>query len=248
MNYKEAAMKNQNTFTTMPAAARFAVVLFALLGFAAVVYAVVFHMGFAPGRLFLLMAAASVCARAKVKLYKTSTISLLTAVVLLAVIQEGLASALIVAVFGVMVQTVVPSKKMVLHQLAFNFGMIALTVTATWFTHQSLASARTANPLSMEAMATLIASFVYFLGNSISVSLIIALTKKMSVAEVWVKHFVCAAPSFLLAGLLSLGVVAMFSSQSVAVVVALVAVIALGYYTSVRLMRTPVVQELGVAK
>ena len=241
-------MKTQSSFTTMPAAARFAVVLFAILGFAAVVYAVIFHMGFAPGRLFLLMAAASVCARAKVKLYKTSTISLLTAVVLLAIIQEGLASALIVAIFGVMVQTVVPSKKMVLHQLAFNFGMIALTVTATWFTHQSLASARAANPLSMEAMATLIASFVYFLGNSMSVSLIIALTKKMSVAEVWLKHFVCSAPSFLLAGLLSLGVVAMFSSQSFALVVALVAVISLGYYSSVRLMCAPVVQELGVTK
>jgi hypothetical protein len=248
MHCKEAAMKNQNGFSTMPATARFAVVLFALLGFAAIVYGVVFHMGFAPGRLFLLMAAAAICARAKVKLYKTSTISLLTAVVLLAVIREGLASALIVAVFGVMVQTVVPSKKMVLHQLAFNFGMIALTVTATWFTHQSLSSTGAANPLSMEAMATLIASFVYFLGNSMSVSLIIGLTKKTSIAEVWLKHFTCSAPSFLLAGLLSLGVVAMFTSQSFAIVVALVAVIALGYYSSVRLMRTPVVQELGVAK
>jgi len=241
-------MKTQSTFTTMPAAARFAIVLFALLGFAAIVYAVIFHMGFAPGRLFLLMAAASVCSRAKVKFTRTSNISLLTAVVLLAVIQEGLASALIVAVFGATVQSVVPSKKMVLHQLAFNLGMIALTVTATWFTHQSLASTRLANPLSMEAVATLIASFVYFLGNSISVSLIIALTKKMSIAEVWLKHFACSAPSFLLAGLLSLGVVAMFSSQSVAVVVALVAIISLGYYSSVRLMRTPAVQEVGVAK
>src|SRR5712692_11847987 len=109
-------MKAQSTFTTMPASARFAIVLFAILGLAAVVYSVIFHMGFAPGRLFLLMAAATICAQAKVKLYKTSTISLLTAVVLLAVIREGLASALIVAVFGVMVQTVVPSKKMVLHQ------------------------------------------------------------------------------------------------------------------------------------
>jgi hypothetical protein len=248
MNFKEAEMKAQSTFTTMPAAARFAIVLFATLGLAAVVYAVIFHMGFAPGRLFLLMAAASVCARAKVKLYKTSTISLLTAVVLLAVIQEGLASALIVAVFGVMVQTVVPSKKMVLHQLAFNFGMIALTVTATWFTHQSLAGARIANPLSTEAMATLIASFVYFLGNSISVSLIIALTKRMSMAEVWLKHFMCSAPSFLLAGLLSLGVVALISSQSLALVAALVAIICLAYYSSVRLAANPVIQELGVTK
>src|SRR6267378_8039911 len=149
-------MKTQNTFTTMPAAARFAVVLFALLGFAAVVYATVFHMGFAPGRLFLLMAAASVCARAKVKVYKTSTISLLTAVVLLAIIQDGLASALIVAVFGVTVQTVVPSKRLVMHQLAFNFGMIAVTVSATWFAHQSLTAARIAGPVSTESMATLL--------------------------------------------------------------------------------------------
>src|SRR5947209_7491525 len=145
-------MKNQNTFTTMPAAARFAVVLFALLGFAAVVYAVVFHMGFAPGRLFLLMAAASVCARAKVKLYKTSTISLLTAVVLLAVIQEGLASALIVAVFGVRVRTVVASEKMVLAALAVTSGMIALTVAARWFTDQSHARAIGASPPPMVAL------------------------------------------------------------------------------------------------
>jgi len=232
----------------MPLTARFAIALFAILGMTSALYAVTTHMGFAPGRLFLLMAAATVCAKAKVKLYKTSTISLLTSVVLLAVVMEGLMAALIVAVFGVAVQMVVPSKKLVLHQLVFNLGMIAMTVTATWFTHQSLASASTANPLTTEALATLMASFVYFLGNSISVSLIIALTKKMSLAEVWSKHFMCSAPSFLLAGLLSLGVVALISTQSITMVAALVAAISLSYYTSIRLMRYPAVQELGVAK
>ena len=232
----------------MPLTARFAIALFAILGMTSALYAVTTHMGFAPGRLFLLMAAATVCAKAKVKLYKTSTISLLTSVVLLAVVMEGLMAALIVAVFGVAVQMVVPSKKLVLHQLVFNLGMIAMTVTATWFTHQSLASASTANPLTTEALATLMASFVYYLGNSISVSLIIALTKKMSLAEVWSKHFMCSAPSFLLAGLLSLGVVALISTQSITMVAALVAAISLSYYTSIRLMRYPAVQELGVAK
>ena len=241
-------MKNQSTFSTMPLTARFAIALFAILGMTSALYAVTTHMGFAPGRLFLLMAAATVCAKAKVKLYKTSTISLLTSVVLLAVVMEGLMAALIVAVFGVAVQMVVPSKKLVLHQLVFNLGMIAMTVTATWFTHQSLASASTANPLTTEALATLMASFVYFLGNSISVSLIISLTKKTSVAEVWLKHFMCSAPSFLLAGLLSLGVVALISSQSITMVAALVVAISLSYYTSIRLMRYPAVQELGVAK
>src|SRR3989441_7113816 len=241
-------MKTQSTFTTMPLAARFAIVLFAITGLAAVAYAMIFQMGFAPVRLFLLMAAATLCAQAKVKLYKASTISLLTSVVLLAVISDGLASALIVAVFGVTVQTVVPSKKLVLHQLAFNLGMITLTVTATWFTHQSLTGARIATPLSTEAMATLMASFVYFLGNSISVSLIIALSKRVSMAEVWLKHFMCSAPSFLLAGLLSLGVVALISNQSVAIAAALVAAVSLSYYASIRLMRYRAIQESEVAK
>ena len=114
-------MRAESTFNNMPLAARMAIMLFGVLGSAAVVYALTFHMGFEPGRLLLLMAGAAVCARAKVKLYKASTISLLTSVVLLAVIKEGLAAALLVAVFGVMVQTVVPSKRLVLHQLAFNF-------------------------------------------------------------------------------------------------------------------------------
>jgi hypothetical protein len=80
-------VKDQATFTTMPLTARFAIALFAILGLASAAYAATTHIGFAPGRLFLLMAAASVCAQAKVRLYKTSTISLLTSVVLLAVIR-----------------------------------------------------------------------------------------------------------------------------------------------------------------
>jgi hypothetical protein len=240
-------MRPESTFATMPAAARFAVLFFALLGFGAMAYAAVFQMGFAPGRLFLLMAAAAICARAKVRLYQTSTISLLTSVVLLAVIKEGLASALIVGIFGVMVQTVVPSKRLVLHQLAFNFGMIAVTVSATWFTHQSLTAARIAGPVSTESTATLLASFVYFLGNSLSVSMIIALSKRVSMAEVWLKHFMYSAPSFLLAGLLSLGIVALMNSQGFAVVVSLVAVISIVYYTSIRLAGALIFLELDAA-
>jgi hypothetical protein len=240
-------MKPESTFSKMPATARFAVVSFALLGLALVAYAAMFHMGFAPGRLGLLMAGAAVCAQAKVRLYKTSTISLLTSVVVLAVIKEGLAAALLVGIFGVMVQTVVPSKKLVLHQVAFNVGMIAVTVSGTWFTHQSLRAAAVTGPVSTEAVATVLASFVYFLGTSLSVSMIIALSKKLSMAEIWLKHFMGAAPSFVLAGLVSLGVVEMMSSQSFALVVALVAVTAAVYYMSVRILGTSAVRQLDLA-
>jgi hypothetical protein len=165
-------------------------------------------------------------------------------VVLLAIITEGLAVALMVAVFGVMIQT----KKLILHQLAFNFGMIAVTVTAAWFMHRSLATTNIAGPVSTEAMAILLASFVYFLGNSLSVAMIVALSKKESMVEVWLNGFMHSAPSYLLAGLSSLGLVALISSQSLPVVLALVAVTNVVYYTSIRHASAPVIRELGLAK
>src|SRR2546426_12730754 len=90
-------MKDRSSFKAMPLTARAGIMMFAIMGFASVVYVVVHDMRFAPGHLGLLMAAATACAKAKVKLYKASTISLLTSVVLLAIVMDGLASALIVA-------------------------------------------------------------------------------------------------------------------------------------------------------
>ena len=67
-------------------------------------------------------------------------------------------------------------------------------------------------------------------------------------AEVWLKHFMYSAPSFVLAGLLSLGIVALLSSQSFPTVLALVAVTFAAYFTSVRLAGKPAIQELGLAR
>src|SRR5882672_6239266 len=102
---------------------------------AAILFAFSLQPAFAYGRLVLLAGVAMISARAKVNLYKGSTISFLTCVVLLAVIREGPAIAVLLAVCGVTVQTLLPSRKVVLHQLAFNAGMIALTVVATWWTY-----------------------------------------------------------------------------------------------------------------
>jgi hypothetical protein len=84
-------------------------------------------------------------------------------------------------------------------------------------------------------MATVLASFTYFLGNSISVSLIVALTKGMSVFRIWLHHFLSSAPSVLIAGFLSLGLIAMASSTRLLLVSALIAAISIAYYCSVRL-------------
>src|SRR5215467_16394797 len=205
-------MKAKTEFTSLPLAARCTIVLFGIAGLAAVLYTMAFQPSLTSTRIFLLLAIAAGTARMKVNLFKGSTLSFLTSVVLLAVIQEGPAVAVLVGLCGVTIQTVFPEKKVVLHQLAFNAGMIALTVTASWFSYHALASTHVLDSVSSKMMATVIASFTYFLGNSISVSLIVALTKGMSVFNIWFHHFLFTVPSFLIAGLLSLGVIVVASS------------------------------------
>ena len=227
-------MKRKSDFTSLPLAARCTIVLFAVAGLAAALYAVTFQPGFAPGRIILLLALAAASARIKVNLFKGSTLSFLTCAVFVAVLQEGPAVAILVGLCGVTVQALFPFKKIVLHRLAFNSGMIVLTVAASWWTHHALVRTQATATMSAEVIATVLASFTYFLGNSISVSLIVALTKGMSLFQIWSRHFLFSAPSFLIAGLLALAAIAMVSSSSFLVLGALLIAISVAYYCSVR--------------
>jgi hypothetical protein len=110
--------------------------------------------------------------------------------------------------------------------------MIALTVTVSWLSYYALASTHVLDGMSSKMMATVIASFTYFLGNSISVSLIVALTKGMSVFNIWFHHFLFSAPSFLIAGLL--GVIVVISSTNLLIVAAWLSPIVIAYYCSIR--------------
>lgn len=225
-------MKPQVSFKALPPAARVTVILFGIMGLAAILYAFLRQTTFVPSHVVALLALGMVCARTKVSLYRGSTLSFLTCVVLLAVIREGPAVAVLVAIGGVTVQTFLPKKKLVLHQLAFNCGMIALTVLATWATYHFLTGTHGLATLPGEVAATILASFMYFLGNSVFVSLIIALSKGASMVRLWTTHFLHSAPSFLIAGLLSLGVIGL-AGNLVLIGVALVAVTMIAYYCSI---------------
>jgi hypothetical protein len=132
---------------------------------------------------------------------------------------------------------VLPKQRLVLHQLAFNAGMIALTIVATWWIHQFL-STSPIETISKEMTATVLASFTYFLGNSISVSLIVSLSQKISILHIWSEHFIYSAPSFLIAGLLSLGVVGLVATH-LGIALVVIAVISIAYYCSIRLAAQP---------
>src|SRR5215471_16997265 len=140
-------MKAKTEFTSLPLAARCTIVLFGIAGLAAVLYTMAFQPNLASNRIFLLLAMAAGTARIKVNLFKGSTLSFLTPVVLMAVIQEGPAVAVLVGLCGVTIQTVFPAKRFVLHQLAFNAGMIALTVTASWLSYHALIGQHTAGTI-----------------------------------------------------------------------------------------------------
>jgi hypothetical protein len=225
-------VKAQVSFKSLPTAARVTVILFGIMGLAAILYAFIWQTAFTPSHVVALLAVGMACARTKVSLFRGSTVSFLTCIVLLAVIHEGPAVAVLVAIGGVTVQTFFPRKRLVLHQLAFNIGMIALTVLATWSTYHFLIGTHSVYRFPAEVTATILASFMYFLGNSIFVSLIVSLSQGASVVHLWLTHFLHLAPSFVIAGLVSLGVIGL-ATNLVLIGVALVAVTLIAYYCSV---------------
>src|SRR5262245_53606814 len=108
------------SFNLLPPAARRAIVMFGATGLVAALYAMFYQAALAPARLVILLVLAALTARAKVTLYRDTSLSFLTSVVLLAVITDGPAVAVMVSIFGVTIQSFLPKKTLVLHQAIFN--------------------------------------------------------------------------------------------------------------------------------
>ena len=223
-------------FGALPLKARTAIVMFAAFGGITLASTLFFEPFASPVRFLLLLALALRTAHTKFRLYKDSSISFLTSVILLAILIAGTTEALLIAVCGVTFQTYFPARKLVLHRVLFNAGMIALTVKAScWIytfcmTHQQ-------GGFGNEALAILAASSVYYLGNSLSVSFMIALTTGARMLRLWFEHFASSAPTYLMAGLLSLlaSEVTMRLSESAMLLLVLPVVIG-SYYFSLQLV------------
>src|SRR5439155_7030935 len=93
--------------------------------------------------------------------------------------------------------------------------------------------------LTNQLVAIIAASSVYYLGNSVSVSLMIALTTGARLFRLWSDHFAASAPSFLIAGLLSLLASQMTMKLFENPVLLLVLPVVVGsYYFTLRLVET----------
>lgn len=206
-------------FKSLPFLAQAIIVGFAVAGLLSVLHAIRIQSAFKITHVAVLLVIAAITARTKTKFYAGATISFLTSVVMIAVLSEGLAASLLVAVFGVAVQSSVQCKRLVPYRLIFNVGMISVTVTAAWWTHHALSiiaqsSHAISSAISSEVAATVLASLVYFIGNSLSVALILATVRITSVFDLWTNHFVRCAPSFVSAGVLAFGFTGLLLSDS----------------------------------
>lgn len=195
-------MSEKAQFKSLPRSARLAVILSGMAGLFLLVVSTrdvgqvdAVHFG-------LMVFLAVVTAHTKVRLTGGSSLSLLTTVVLISAMMLGPEAAVLVSVCGVYVQTAFPRRRCIPHHIVFNIGMIALTVLIAGEVYHWMV--RGFHPFPSDPfVASLVASFIYYLGNSICVSLIVALSTKQSIFRMWHDNFLYTAPSFFLAGLLA---------------------------------------------
>jgi hypothetical protein len=196
-------MKQISYFKNLSIQARCLIVLFGIAAALSAAWAL--FSGEVPhaGRLALLVILGAASAHTKVRLTKTSSLSLLTSVVMLSLMVDGKIAAVAVGVAGVTVQAFLPSRKFIVHRFVFNAAMVVLAIHAASVPYNWLVSQHLAVEVMSHLIGIIAASLTYYLGNSISISLIVGLTECKSVFRIWYDHFLLAAPSFLSSGLLS---------------------------------------------
>jgi hypothetical protein len=132
----------------------------------------------------LLLALAALTARLRVKLPGiTGTMSMNLPFILLAVALCGAAEAMIIGFVSVFIQSL-PREKRKLNWLQVAFNCCALTLAvgaARWF----YASPQTASAIVLPALRLAAAAAVYFLVNTVAVSLVISLTETVNLFRTW---------------------------------------------------------------
>jgi len=142
----------------------------------------------------------------------------------------GTHTAIIVSIVGVVVQSSFPWRRKVTYRILFNLGMIALTVFLAGVGYGLIV--RSSSPgINDQLAGILIASFVYYLCNSILMSLVLALTSGASIWILWHDNFFYTAPTFLLTGMVSLAAVRLALVIRFGVIAATVPMLALTYYS-----------------
>jgi len=194
----------------LPIAARTVVVLFGLAGLSELIHSLLRINFQNQASLALMLLLAIVTAHMRVHLIGgRSALTMLTPVVVASLLMLGTDAAVLIGVCGMAVQCVSSKKRSI--EVVFNVAKSALTVSMAGMAYSHTLSAGQAL-LSEEFVGTLVASFVYFLGDSLYLSLIISLAKRKSIFRVWHDTYLYTAPSYFIAGELSFAAVKLAAS------------------------------------
>jgi len=222
-------LSKKGHFKGLPRSAQIAVILFGIVGFCALTRSALYLGPIEYYWFGLMVFVAVVTAHTKVQLIGGSSLSLLTAVALSSVMVLGTKPAVLVAICGVFVQFTFPRKKFVPHFLVFNLGMIGLTVTMAGTAYHWIV--QDSQSVSDRLVGSMIASLLYYFGNSLCVSLMVGLSHRKSIFRVWHDDFLYTAPTFFLAGLLAFGVLLLLQSFPAPVLLVVVPILYLSYHS-----------------
>jgi diguanylate cyclase (GGDEF)-like protein/putative nucleotidyltransferase with HDIG domain len=211
-------LSKRRGFNNLPISARAVVILVGLAGLNELIHALrgILHLqNYASLALMLLLATGAGAMRVDLIGGKAS-LSLLTPVVLASLLMLGADAAVLIAVCGMVVLCVCSKKRAV--EVAFNVAKSALTISIAGLAYHQTLSPRQAL-LSEEFVGTLVASFIYFLGDSLYLSLIVSLAKGKSIFRVWHDTYLYTAPSYFIAGELSFAAAKLTSFSPIALLV-----------------------------
>ena len=214
---------------TMPIKAKVMIGTVAVASLCSLAFGVTNHALPAWHQLALLMIAAVLTSRLKVKLPgMTSTMSGNLPVILLGVMQLGLLGSLLVAVTAALAQSFASSSKMKPVQLLFNTCTLMNASGLAYFVyHGRLLTVHASGP----AIALVAAAVAYFVANTVPVAGIIGLTEASNPVAIWHKVFLWSLPNYVIgAGLTAL--VSLFTSVAGVATLGMLTVVLFGVYKS----------------
>ena len=229
-NQYEDLLSTKSQLKALPRAAQIVVGLFGIVGLCGALRALLWIGQVDYAYLGWLLFLAGITGRTKVRLVGGSSLSLITTIVLVAMIMLGPSAAVLVGISGVVVQCAIPRRKFIPHHLVFNVGMIVVTVILASVGYYAFV--RNFHDRSIDHfIGSLVASILYYFSSSICVSIIVGLTGRKSIFNVWHDNFLYTAPSFILAGLLAFGVSEYVASIGTTVLLVVASILYLCYYS-----------------
>lgn len=220
-------MGKENTYKDLPIGARIAIAVSVTVGVGLFSISLIRFDWTQYWAFLFILAVAGVTANTTVRLLGGSSLSLLTSVVLMSLISLGPDGAVMIAICGVVFQTAVPARTVFSYTLAFNVGMIGATVWGAGRAYQLLSDYASAGSL----VALLVASLVYYFGNSVFVSMIVGLSSRKSPFKIWHDHFLYTAPAFFMAGVLAFAANEILKSVHFSVLLVLAPILYFSYYS-----------------